>query len=489
LVVLIARSATNQDLALLYSGLDAAAAGDVVAALDQRGTQYEVRGGAIYVASDQRDVLRMTLAADGLPANSTQGYELLDNLSGFGTTSQMFDAAYWRAKEGELARTIQSAPHIRSARVHISSQNTQSFARAAAPTAAVTVTSVAGTLTDGQARALRFLVASAVSGMSPDDVTVIDSQSGLIGQEPDSPATHAAGIAGTLKARAERLLEAHVGLGNSIVEVSVETVTETESIVEHRIDPESRVAISTEVEEKTNSEQSNSSGVTVASNLPSGNAAGGGTGSTNENAESRTLTNYEVSQTQREVVRAPGAVRRLTIAVLVNDVTTVAADGSVTRAPRSDAELAALSDLVASAVGLDTARGDIITLRSMPFEPVADLGTPAPTQPGSTLNFMSMVQIAVAAVVTLILGLFVIRPILTQPVRPAALPISRQPDPLARTEQPPEPATAIQIGSAAATKPTSDPVDRVRQMIRDRQSETLQLLQDWIDDPKEAQKS
>ncbi|MBE0554680.1 MAG: flagellar M-ring protein FliF, partial [Rhodobacteraceae bacterium] len=118
-VIALSRMAASPDLALLYAGLEGAAAGEVIAALDQRGIAHEVRGDSIWVPAAERDSLRMTLAAEGLPANSGSGYELLDGLSGFGTTAQMFDAAYWRAKEGELARTIQSNPQIRAARVHI----------------------------------------------------------------------------------------------------------------------------------------------------------------------------------------------------------------------------------------------------------------------------------------------------------------------------------------------------------------------------------
>ena len=95
---------------MLYSGLDSAAAGEVVAELEAEGVAFEVEGAAIMVDAAARDRIRMQLAAKGLPAGGPAGYEILDSLSGFGTTSQMFDAAYWRAKEGELARTITGSP-------------------------------------------------------------------------------------------------------------------------------------------------------------------------------------------------------------------------------------------------------------------------------------------------------------------------------------------------------------------------------------------
>jgi flagellar M-ring protein FliF len=139
-VVGIARVATAPDMALLYSGLDAAAAGEVVAALEARGIPYEVQEASIYVDGARRDATRMALATEGLPASGPAGYELLDALSGFGTTSQMFDAAYWRAKEGELARTITAAPNVRAARVHLANPVNAPFARTPTGSASVTVT-------------------------------------------------------------------------------------------------------------------------------------------------------------------------------------------------------------------------------------------------------------------------------------------------------------------------------------------------------------
>ena len=149
--------------------------------------------------------------------------------------------------------------------------------------------------------------------------------------------------ADNLRERAERLLAARVGVGNAVVEVSVDTITETEQITERHIDPDSRVAISTDVTETAETSSDSRGGdVTVASNLPDGDAGGTGGASNNENSENRSLTNYEVSQTERQLIRAPGAVRRLTVAVLVNDVTTVDTNGTITTTPRSKEELESL---------------------------------------------------------------------------------------------------------------------------------------------------
>ena len=502
-VLMMSRGIGSRDMSLLYSNLENGVAGDVVTALEQQGVAYEVRGASIFVPTDQRDQLRLTLAASGLPANSAQGYELLDSLSGFGTTSQMFDAAYWRAKEGELARTILASPHIRSARVHISTQNARPFQRENVATAAVTVGTVSGTLSAAQANALRFLVASSVSGLMPDNVAVIDGEGGLISGDDEGagPAGHSR--AEELRARAERILTARVGPGNAIVEVSVETVTESEQIIERVIDPESRIAISTEVEERSSTSQdSRGADVTVASNLPTGDGAGGDGSSATDDSETRSVTNYEISETSREVLRAPGAVRRLTVAVLVNDTVTTDDAGETTIVPRTEEELAALGELVASSVGLDEARGDVLTIQSMAFEPIEPLGTEAvDADAGLPLDMMSLIQLGVLAAVALILGLFVVRPILSSrapalaelPAPGGALDDSGMgedtPDFGGMSALPPMAESTFDfddVMSGGASEP-DDPVTRLRQKIDEREEETIQILQSWIEDPVQTE--
>lgn len=495
-ILFLARSTTSTDMSLLYAGLDNSTAGGVIAALDQQGVQYDVEGGSIFVPTASRDRLRMTLASAGLPANSSQGYELLDNLSGFGTTSQMFDAAYWRAREGELARTILSSPHIRAARVHISANTSQPFRREQAPTAAVTVTTIGGSMDTAQADALRYLVASSVPGLANSDVAVIDDVAGLIaGSDGTSFSQDAADRAAELRSRVERLLAARVGAGNAVVEVSVDTVTETESIIERRFDPETRVAISTEVQESTASSQDSLAGdVTIASNLPDGDAAGNSGSTTNENSESRAITNFEVSETQREVVRAPGAIKRISVAVMVNDLVSVNDAGEAIATPRPAEELEDLRMLVASAVGFDEARGDEITIRSMAFEALPMVGTEAGAGevPVAPFDLMRIIQTGVLALVALILGLFVVRPILTA---------NRQAIPLLDDSSGTSGAvingpggnvidgvasaasTRGSLETDAATPSSDDPVDRLRGLIEDRREEAIQVLQSWIDEP------
>lgn len=489
----MSRMANTPEMSLLYAGLNNSAAGDVIGALDARGAKYEVRGEAIFVDSTQRDTLRMTLAAEGLPANSGTGYELLDSLSGFGTTAQMFDAAYWRAKEGELARTILANPQIRAARVHIAQAPSQPFQRAIKPSASVTITSVGGNLAPLQANALRHIIAASVPGMTPEEVSVIDSVAGLIPSTSDatSPSATADSKAAEIKQNVERLLAARVGAGKAVVEVAVDVVTDAESITQTTFDPQGRVAVSTENTQQSGTNSQGSSDVTVASNLPD-NAANSSNGKS-ENSESKERVNYEVSQTNREVVKAPGAVRKISVAVLVDGAAVTAADGTITMEPRPDAELATLSELVSSAAGLDTARGDVLTLKSMVFEPL-----PAGTEAVAAsmfsfgpINVLTMVQTAVLALVALVLGLFVIRPILTSNARanmtaaPLALP-GMSAGPVLTGEIDDGFVPSLSMKSTDTSGEESDPVSRLRRLIDERQTESVEILRGWMEQEEEV---
>lgn len=514
-VLVVARLASAPSMALLYGGLESGPAGEVVRSLDQRAVRYEVRGDSIWVEAPKRDEIRMTLAAEGLPANTSVGYELLDGLSGFGTTSQMFDAAYWRAKEGELARTITASPQIRAARVHIANAGTQPFRREIRPSASITVTTNGSPLPPSHAKALKNLVASAVSGLQPEDVSVIDSANGAVVATDDmaNPVRSGDERAVELKRNVERLLEARVGHGKAVVELSVETVTEREQIVERRFDPDSRVAISTETEERsaTSSDQGGAA-VTVASNLPDGEASNGNGTSQSQTAETRDRVNYEVSETQREVLRTPGAVRRITVAVLLDGARTVGADGVEVFAPRPEAELEALRDLVASAIGYDTERGDVITIKSLEFQPVTPLGELVVSSPFAALDLMSLIQLGVLALIALILGLFVVRPILSQANARAELPA---PEPARAPMALPEPSPlngeidelpelpmfpmmgnmggmggGMGMGTFGLDDPEpqideNDPVARLRRLIEERQEESVEILRSWMEDREE----
>jgi flagellar M-ring protein FliF len=278
-----------------------------------------------------------------------------------------------------------------------------------------------------------------------------------------------------------------------VVEVSVDVETARESIVERKFDPQGRVAISQETRETTNSATDAAGDVTVASNLPDGAAAGDAGKS--QSSETRETVNFEVSETQREVLRTPGALRRISVAVLVDGLQVTAEDGTSTWQPRPEEELAVLRELVASAVGLDETRGDVLTLRSLAFEPVVTQGTLAESGMFASLgslDLMAMAQLLVLSLVALVLGLFVIRPALTSPVR--RLPELAAAPPLALTGMTDNPRRVLNgeiddgtdlpqlsVVSRDEGDEPPDPVARLRLLIAERQVESVEILRGWMD--------
>ena len=493
----LVRVVNTPSMALLYSGLDSATSSEIVTSLEQKSIPFEIRGDAIYVDSTERDQARLSLAGEGLPSNGISGYELLDSLSGFGTTSQMFDAAYWRAKEGELARTILASARINMARVHIANAVQQPFSRGVAPSASVTVSVRSGVLDTGQAEAIRYLVAAAVSGMLPEQVTVIDSEYGVILQ-PGMASALGSGT-GELDARAqemreniERLLTARVGTGNAVVEVMIEARTESETITERILDPERSVPISSDSETSTESSSGGAGGaVTVASNLPdTGDSAGEGQDSRNQ-SQSRERINYEISETVRERVQLPGDIARLSVAVLINHESVVSANGEATITPRSEAEIAAFHALVQSAVGFDAERGDVITIEAMQFPEPPVLGTVASggILAGYVFNIPAMLQIAVLAIVTLALGMFVVKPILTNPAPQLnQLPLEPMATLGGATNYRSTGAVTELAEVPALENTPKDPVEVLRETIAKRSEESGHLLRNWIETETQIQK-
>jgi flagellar M-ring protein FliF len=401
----------------------------------------------------------------------------------------MFDAAQWRAIEGELARTLLASLGVRAARVHISRGAARVFAQAAAPTASVAITPSLGRVTPAQAQAIRHLVAAAVAGMTPDQVQVVDTSVGLVQAEDATIPAAASARAAEIRGNVERLLAARVGLGRAVVEVAVDLVTESETISERKIDPDGQVVVSSATEQQSGSQGQPGGAVTVASNLPDQAGAGQGAGSSNETA--RETVNYELSETRRDLRREPGDIRRLSVAVLVDAADVLAADGTPTRTQRSDEEMAVLRDLVASAVGLDEARGDVLTLRSLEFLPMAEEGALAEAGfLSGPLDLMQLVQMALLAGVALVLGLFVVRPILATssralPASPLPLALSGAGIGLANGD-----ALTGVIEDGAILPPMAlvsdisvdeDPVARLRRLIAERQDESVEILRGWME--------
>lgn len=272
------QGATRDPMTLLYSGLEPTHAGEIIKELEQSGTPYEIKGEAIFVPQGKRDAIRFTLAQQGLPRPSVQGYELLDEVNGFSVTSEMYNAAYWRAKEGELTRTILAIPGVTSARVHIGANLRSGFSRSQPhQTASVTLTT-ARDMTSGQAEAIQYMVALAVAGLNAEDVAVIDPVKGILAgpkaNKTEEPAVAAATQASLLEQKILSLLEPRVGMGNARVSATVDVSRQRQRTSAVTFDPNSRVIRNRTTNDTTGSSAGAGGGMTVASNLPQENAVG-----------------------------------------------------------------------------------------------------------------------------------------------------------------------------------------------------------------------
>ncbi|MEM1409346.1 MAG: flagellar basal-body MS-ring/collar protein FliF [Pseudomonadota bacterium] len=472
-LVLMLHMMTASKMALLYSGLDDAAAGEVITALESDAVAYEVRGRSIYVDAAARDQMRLRLAAQNLPSPTSQGYELLDNLDGFSTTSEMFSVTYWRAKEGELARTLMSMPGIKTARVHLGVESRSAFTRRDRQrTASVAVTAPMG-LDDSQVEAIRYLTALSVPGLEANEVAVIDSARGLLSSSDTLASLDDGRRAEALERDLLSLLEARVGAGNARVNVAIDIGRQREEIQERAIDPDSAVVTESVRENTRSREQGQDQAVTIASDLPDGEDAT--TERTRENEESREEVSYAVSSTDRRIERLPGGIDRISVAVLINE----ARDEEGNVIPRATEEIAIFEALIAAAAGIDEARGDTVIVRSLPFDPL-----PTPTEaPAPSLQDRlfesSLIEIVTLGVFLLLFGLLVLKPMFS----------SRGADevPLLVTD-----ALGLPTEGPAKGEPGSlfAPADDPRLLLRDRSSERQEdaatLLNAWLDEKEDA---
>jgi flagellar M-ring protein FliF len=392
----------------------------------------------------------------------------------------MFNVTYWRAKEGELGRTLLAMPNVTAARVHIGAEERSPFGRRGQQrTASVTLTTTAP-LSSDQLRAVRHLTALSVPGMMPENVAVVDTVRGLLQSDAEdglSGSTEAERIESALTS----ILEARLGSGNARVEVALENIRKREEIASSVVDPEAVAVLSRSREENKRAETGSSGAVTIASDLPDGELDEEDGAKTTDEGVRESVT-YAVSTTNRTVELMPGGIERLSVAVLINEAAlTREGDGA---GATKEQELTALRSLIVAAAGIREERGDIVTLQSMPFEvPEETQGTPAAPQPAKTSSLLPMIGVGVAA---LLVGAFVLRPLLGRKKAPP-------PDDVLlgelKLEAAPEAGTALRAVDGqqpSLPAPQADPVAILREQSAKRPEDAAALLNAWLDQKEAA---
>ncbi|MBI3419388.1 MAG: flagellar M-ring protein FliF [Proteobacteria bacterium] len=418
-------------MALLYSNLDPADGGAIIAQLESQKIPYEVSGNgtSLKVPSEQVGRIRMEMAQAGLPRGGSIGYEIFDQKDGFSTTSFVQNINHLRALEGELARTISTLTPIQAARVHLVLPRREMFSQAEQKATASVFLKMraAASLSKEQVAAVRQLIAAAVPNLQSENVSIVDDHGNLLAKmagngDAGADASNHEEIRMAYEKvqsdKIEELLSRSLGYGKARAQVSVEMDFDRVSTSSEIFDPESQVVRSTQnvSDEGSSSEGATGGGVSVAGNLPAGQAAGGGGSNANKNNHSEETVNYEINKTMRTQVRESGSVKKQTVAVLVDGVTTKDKDGKETYTPRTKEELEQIKTLVKSAVNIDATRGDTLEVVNMPFVSASDgqMTGNEGIMGFANADLLRMVESLLLAVVGLLAILLVVRPILKQ---------------------------------------------------------------------------
>jgi len=384
---------TTPSLSSLYTGLEPGDASEVVAALQSAGIPYELNAasGSVMVESGRVHEARLKLASQGLPKGTAIGVEMLQQEQNFGTSQFVETARYHHAMETELARTISTMRNVKSARVHLAIPKNSVFVRKREkPSASVTLSLYGGrTIEQGQVNAIIHMVASSISSLATENVTVVDQRGRLL-----SSGDISSNVAMTAKQydysrqverdyerRIEHLLEPIMGAGKVRATVNAEVdFSQQESTEELYNNANQTVRSEQSSESQRFSKDGGGVPGALANEPPVGGqlvegagGAGGVEAKANPlNSTRNSVRNYEVDRTIRHLRQSSGSVKRLTVAVLVDD-RVVVEEGETTRTPLTAEEITRITSLVQQTIGYDQQRGDLVNVINASFTPVEEL--------------------------------------------------------------------------------------------------------------------
>ena len=502
---------SRPQLEAIYTGLSPQDVSRIGAALKEAGIAFDVnsQGTAVLVRYGQTAQARMLLAEKGLPSSASAGYELFDKLGSMGLTSFMQEITRVRALEGEIARTIQVMKGVKAARVHIVLQDTASFRRSRqAPSASVIVrTESAGDFSSAQA--IRHLVAAAVPGLTIDQVTVLNTDGTILASGGESASAAPGKMVSLEKTFSKELqdniaktLAPYLGLGNFEISVAARLNTDKRQTNETAYNPESRVERSVRVVKETGSQQNsaNRTAVGAEQNVPAEQqGTNGGDQSKRTNERREELTNYEVGTKTTSTVSEGYRLESLTVAVVVNRKRLVAALGDNASPDAVDKQLKEVERLVASAAGIDTKRGDRVSVAALEFidsghalEPVPSIGMVEHLlrHTGTFVNAVAMVAM------TVLLIWFGVRPAMRAILEPRAAEAAKGQTLQAQAQQAMADQTAgarIATGEVQpnliadlTSKRGRTPQKRLEQMADFDEEQAVAVLKQWMHGAKSA---
>ncbi len=497
----------------LFGGLSDEDISAVVENLESRKIPFKILGGSVKVPDSVLYETRIALAGEGLPRGGSVGFEIFDE-SSFGVTQFVQKINYMRAMQGELARTISQIQAVEGARVHLSVPEKGVFLDDVEKGRASIVLKLRGNgvLTPSQVQGIVHLTASAVDGLMPEDVTVVDTTGRMWTNAANESAVpmgltaaqfeYKRGLEKDIEMRIQSMLERTIGAGKVVARVSTEMVTTHVERTEETYDPDGQVVRSEHRTKEKMSGGSSSSGVPgVLSNVPGGTGGGSGGASSSRQKQDEVI-NYEISKTISRIVEPIGEIEKLSVSVLVDgnyeDVigelpedAEEDAEPPVTKkyVARTSDELQILEGIVKGIIGFDEVRGDTITIESVPFESssLPDMDSALVGSGSIVPSFIApyihtIIKSGVSGVIVIFVILFILRPVIRR-----------------LTEESNALSAIDQIGASAAMAPdgeVGDPgfeqkldashgdTERIKDAVRKNPRQAAMIIKEWIQDNK-----
>src|SRR5271169_3873738 len=416
---------TTPQMTTLFTDLSTEDSSAIIKDLERQAIPYELRndGAVIMVPKDKVTRLRMKLAEGGLPKGGGVGYEIFDKSDALGTTSFVQNINHLRALEGELSRTIRAIDRIQAARVHLVLPERPLFSRETPEPSASIVVRVRGALEPQQIRAIRHLVASSVSGLKPQRVSIVDETGQLLADGASSDADQQVGderraaFEKRMRKQVEDIVSSVVGQGRARVQLSADFDYNKITQTSDKFDPEGRVLRSSQTREESSATAENNGQVTVGNELPGNQGNSTTPVARDQSKKTEETNNYEISRTTKTEVTEAGRVNRISVAVLVDGSYSKNEKGEMVYQERGKEELDRIATLVRSAIGFDQKRGDQVEVVNLKFAE-APLVAPVtePTGMFGMLQFtkddvMYVIELGVMMLLGLVVMFMVIRPL------------------------------------------------------------------------------
>lgn len=503
------------DYRVLFSNFADKDGGAVVAALEKMNVPYKFSDGgtAILVPAAEVHQVRLKLAAEGLPRGGNIGFELLENQK-FGVSQFVEQVNFQRAMEGELEKTIQSIGAVAGARIHLAIPKPSVFVRdQEKPTASVLLNLRSGrTLDAQQVSAIVHLVASSVPNLPIANVTIVDQNGNLLsdtskkkGNLDPAQLKYVEDLQQSIARRIESIISPIVGARNVRAEASAEidfsTLEQAAEQYRPNQKPEEIAIRSMQSNESQSTGPATTGGVPGAlsnqppapatapiNQPPAANAAAESSASGPASSQKNVTTNYELDKTVRYTQQPMGGIKRLTVAVVVNNIPVVDKKGGVTFRPLTAAEKTQVNDLAMQAMGFNKERGDSLTVVNSPFateptEPLADI--PLWKQPNVIEYTKDALRFLVGIVVLMMFYKKLIKPMFEKLVHTP--PVISAEEKLALTEGQSSSDGNMQGGEASATGnvPALAPpayennLETVKQLVKDNPKMVASMVGNW----------